>query len=83
MVSLYSLPDPTLLNKSYGTLRSCISGGVDSLIVIDVKKIHAVVAMVPHKPFGENSVPRYFVVEKPGLQIAELGGQREEVPEDE
>jgi hypothetical protein len=83
MVSLYSPPDPDLLNKSYGTLRSCLPGGNESLRVIDVKHIHAVIAMIPHHPFGTNSEQHYFVVEKPGLEVAELGGQEEEVPDDE
>lgn len=83
MVSLYSPPDPTLLNESYNTLRSCVPGGHNSLRVIDVKMIHSVIAMVPHRPFGPNLDQRCFVVEKPGLELAELGGHREDVPDDE
>jgi len=45
--------------------------------VIDVKTIRAVIAMVPHKPFPEDTRQRYFVVEKPGLDVAYLGGNIE------
>jgi len=54
-----------------------------SLRVIDVKMIHSVIALVPHRPFGPNLDQRYFVIEKPGLELAELGGHREDVPDDE
>jgi hypothetical protein len=83
MVSLYSPPNPTLLKESYNTLRSSVSGGPNSLRVIDVKRIHSVIAMVPHRPFGPNSEQHYFVVEKPGLELAELGGHRDDVPDDD
>jgi hypothetical protein len=43
----------------------------------------AVVAMVPHQPFPGDSVERFFVVEKPGLDIASLGGSTESVPDEE
>lgn len=52
-------------------------------MVIDVKYISSVIVMVPHQPFGEDSVQRYFVVEKPGLEVACLGGAEERVPENE
>lgn len=51
-------------------------------MVVDVKCISHVIAMVPHQPFGD-SIQRYFVVEKPGLEIACLGGVEEQVPENE
>jgi hypothetical protein len=73
MVSFYSLPHQELLELSYNTLLSCTHE--KDLKVIDVRSIHAVVAMVPHQPFpGE---PRYYVVEKPGLDITSLGGSTE------
>lgn len=51
-------------------------------MVIDVKSIKAVVAMVPHQPFSD-SPERYFLVEKPGLDIAFLSGNVEDVPVEE
>jgi hypothetical protein len=49
-------------------------------MVVNVKEIHSVIAMVPHRPFHAESVfQRYFVVEKPGLEVASLGGMDERV----
>lgn len=72
-VSCYSPPHPGLLNASQGTLWSCTR--VESVKVIDVKHISAVVAMVPHQPFqGEEGEGRFFLVEKPGLDSSYIGG---------
>jgi hypothetical protein len=83
MVSCYSSPDQTLLEISYNTLRSCTYLGQSGLMVVDVKQISSVIAMVPHKPFDGDFVQRYFVVEKPGLEVACLGGVEEQVPDSE
>jgi hypothetical protein len=83
MVSRYSSPHVGLLELSYHTLWSCTHQGDASLTVIDVKSISAVVAMVPHQPFAEDPVPRFFVVEKPGLDVASLGGNSESIPDEE
>lgn len=73
LVSCYSPPHPGLLEASQGTLWSCTR--VESVKVIDVKHISAVVAMVPHQPFpGEEGGGRFFLVEKPGLDITTIGG---------
>ena len=70
MVFFYSMPHQELLELSYNTLLSCTQEMVFK--VIEVQSISAVVAMVPHHPFpGEQ---HYFVVEKPGLDVASLGG---------
>jgi hypothetical protein len=82
MVSTYSAPNQHLFELSYCTLWSCTHGGDNSLVVIDVKSIEAVVAMVPHQPFRD-SPGRYFLVEKPGLDIAFLSGHVEDVPNEE
>jgi hypothetical protein len=68
---------------SYNTLMSCTYRGDESLIVVDAKAIIAVVAMVPHSPFPEDTTDRYFVVEKPGLDVAYLGGNVENVPDED
>lgn len=83
MVFSYSSPHAGLLGLSYHTLWSCTNQGDASLKVIDVKSIAAVVAMVPHQPFAEDPIQRFFVVEKPGLDVASLGGNIENVPDDE
>jgi hypothetical protein len=73
LVSCYSSPHPGLLKASRGTLWSCTQ--VESVKVIDVKQISAVVAMVPHQPFpGEEGEGRFFLVEKPGLDCSYIGG---------
>jgi hypothetical protein len=82
MVSVYSAPHQHLFELSYSTLWSCTHGGDNSLMVIDVKSIEAVVAMVPHQPFP-NSPGHFFLVEKPGLDIAFLSGHVEDVPNEE
>jgi hypothetical protein len=51
--------------------------------VINVESIKAVVAMVPHQPFEGEVAERYFVVEKPGLDVAMLGGYVEAVREED
>ena len=83
MVSCYSSPDQTLLDISYNTLWSCTYLGQSGLMVVDVKHISSVIAMVPHKPFDGDSIQWYFVVKKPGLEVACLGGVEEEVPDSE
>jgi hypothetical protein len=85
MVSMYSPPHAGLLTLSFDTLWSCIYQGNSSLRVIDAKSITAVIAMVPHQPFPEDSSPveHFFVVEKPGLDVSSLGGVTESAPEEE
>ncbi|KAF8810988.1 hypothetical protein BYT27DRAFT_7253126 [Phlegmacium glaucopus] len=81
MVVFYSLPHRDLLDLSYNTLLSCTPEM--GRRVIDVKSIRSVVAMIPHHPFPGDTQKRYFVVEKPGLDVAWLGGSTEVAPEEE
>ena len=81
LVSMYSQPDQALLEASSYTLWSCTYQGDAALKVINVKAIVGVVAMIPHQPFP-GSVGRFFVTEKPGLDVAHMGGIDEE-PTDE
>ena len=83
LVSLYSLPHEELLEYSHRTLLSCVYEGDAHLQVIDIKSIMSVVAMVPHNPFPGDSLDRFFVVEKPGLDVACLGGVVEVAPDEE
>ncbi|KAL6307024.1 hypothetical protein BKA93DRAFT_728601 [Sparassis latifolia] len=78
LISLYSQPHATLLEASSYMLWSLTSQGDTALRVVDVKAITAVVAMVPHNPFEEAGT-RFFVVEKPGLDVAHMGGNDEVV----
>ncbi|KAF9642967.1 hypothetical protein BDM02DRAFT_3104994 [Thelephora ganbajun] len=78
LISLYSAPDPALLETSSGTLLVCQYHGDNSLVLVEAQAIKSVVAMVPFMEKSEGSRPRchsgcFFVVEKPGLSLAELG----------
>jgi hypothetical protein len=59
---------------SFHTIASCTYED-DDIRIIDVKSITDVVAMVPHCPRLPSGVeePRYFMVEKPGLDVATFG----------
>ncbi|PIL32824.1 hypothetical protein GSI_04941 [Ganoderma sinense ZZ0214-1] len=87
LVSYYSAPDQTLLDLSHGTIWSCTAGGDTDLGIVDVRKIESVVAMIPHprpivpRPGDLDLSGRYCVVEKPGLEVAYLGGIEEDVEE--
>ena len=77
LVLPYSPLDPNLLALSHNTLYSCERLPEARLTVINVKSIKSVVAMIPHKvklPGRSFAEERWFVVEKPGLDVANMGG---------
>lgn len=75
------MPNTELLRVSSNTLCSCEYKGDDSLHFIDAKTIQAVVAMVPHTTaIGPGE--RYFLVEKPGFDVALMAGIEEELLEE-
>ncbi|KAG6914498.1 hypothetical protein DXG01_016921 [Tephrocybe rancida] len=84
-ISLYSRPDPELLESSSGTLWSCRHQGDAAVVVVDVKCIEAVVAVVPHSTgiLGAEWADRVFIVEKPGLDISIMSGVVEEIPDEQ
>lgn len=71
---MYSHPDRELLELSHHTVSSCRLL-VEDVRIIDVKSITDVVGMVPHRPTlpSGTTEDRYFLVEKPGLDIATFG----------
>ena len=78
LLSLYSAPDPNLLKISFNTLLVCHYRGDDNLALVKAQSIKSVVAMVPFMEKPEGGQPRrhngrFFVVEKPGLSLTELG----------
>ncbi|KAI0349119.1 hypothetical protein OH77DRAFT_1507564 [Trametes cingulata] len=92
MLSLFSPPDNTLLRESFGVLWACDYGGANSRLVVDAKSIVAVVAMVPLPLTGTEARDgqtaarygsRFFLVEKPGLDIAFLGGITQDIEGDD
>lgn len=81
LVSVYTEPDPTILRKSHNTLWSCEYKGDSSLRFVDVKTIQSVVAMIPHMPGIEgSSSERFFLVEKPGFDVAIMAGVEGDIP---
>jgi hypothetical protein len=85
LVSVYSKPDPHLLEISFNTLWSCEYKGDKALIFIDVKTILSVVSMIPHSPIlqGNTSHGWFFLVEKPGLDVALILGIEDDTRKDE
>jgi hypothetical protein len=70
-----------LLKLSVNTLWSCEYQGDSALIFIDVKSIQLVIAMIPHTPLidGQQASKCFFLVEKPGLDVAVMVGMEEEI----
>lgn len=83
VVSQYGPPHDALRRASSDTLLSCEAN--IRVSVVDVKKITSVVAMIPHNPIvgGIELGDRFYIVEKPGLDVAVLGGREEAVNEAE
>lgn len=81
MVSVYSSPDLEMLKESCNTVWACDYQGQAHLVVIEAKTITSVVAMVPFPAAGRGgvraaesarTVGKYFLVEKPGLEVATM-----------
>jgi hypothetical protein len=84
LVSVYSEPDIPHLKASNNTVWSCTYHGDAALAVIDVKTINAVVSMIPHvlpHP-SQPEVGRWFLMEMPGLDVAQMGGICEDLTEE-
>jgi hypothetical protein len=71
LVTIYSPPDQALLQDSSDTFYTCAYRGEAGLRVVRVPSIQSVVAMVPHTLVGEE---RFYMFEKPGMDLANLGG---------
>ena len=84
MLCPFSPPDEDILTYSLRTVLACTHLGDDTRQVVSVHDIVAVVAMIP-LPLNEDEASqpgaaaiyasRYFVVEKPGLEVAQLAGR--------
>ena len=73
--TLFSEPDLDLLNLSYSTVYACKL--TDHVTVFHVQRIEAIVAMIPYfKVMQDGNIitpeNEYFLLEKPGLEIAQL-----------
>ena|ERR1700690_956090 len=86
VVSILSSHHKGLFDLSNKTLRSCRDEGDLAIFIVDVKKIKSVVSMVPHYPVlpehdehdGEPHL-RWFLVEKPGLDVTHITEHGEDV----
>lgn len=79
LVSVFSPPDAHILEASSETLWIATYRGDLALRVIDVKTIISVVAMIP-LPMSDTegeSHTRFFLAEKPGLDISCVAGHVE------
>jgi hypothetical protein len=76
LVSIYSRPVHNILVESSNTLWACKHGGDDGLRVVEVTSIAACVSMqpLPHVPSDPEGSTFWFVVEKSGLEDAQLTG---------
>ena len=79
LISLYSDPHNNLLRLLHNTLWSCKYVGDLALRFIDIRTIKSVVAMIPHSPAigGQEARERFFMVEKPGFNVALIAGTEE------
>ena len=73
VIRTYSLPDDSLLKSSSHTLVS--STFLDKLVVVRIKSIKSVVGIIPHRLKCPSGVIEdcFFVMEKPGLDISQVG----------
>ncbi|TBU25335.1 hypothetical protein BD311DRAFT_669840 [Dichomitus squalens] len=92
MVSMFTQPDPAILNDTHGALMACRYQGDQSRKVVDVKDIISVVAMVPLAPrreeaedphFAELYTRRFFVVERLGFDMSWIGREERAADEDD
>ncbi|KIJ13585.1 hypothetical protein PAXINDRAFT_80791 [Paxillus involutus ATCC 200175] len=83
IIQLYSMPDLDLLKISSQTVPSCKL--LPDVIVLPIKQITSVIAMIPHQPTLPSGVtePRFFMVEKPGLDMSNLGVKYEGFEDDD
>ena len=80
LVTKYPLPDAEIICQSFGSLWvfKKQQPSEETLMVIEAQNIVAVVAIVP-LPGSDNL---WFLAEKPGLNVSEIGGKAEELTEE-
>ena len=82
VISVYSEPNARLIGVLHGTFISCQYFGDDTLVIVEAFCILSVVAMVPHELTNSWDNDRhFFVVEWPGLDVADLDWASEKVLE--
>lgn len=85
LVLLYLNLDIDLLRLLHDTLWLCEYQGDSALKVIDIRIIKSVVVMIPYLPAieGQEVCDHFFLVEKPGFDVALIVGTEESIPSDE
>lgn len=86
-VSLYTAPDPGMLQESHNTLLVCRYEGDAALVVVDAKSILSVVAMPPLPltiaEISSNTDGKFdnlfYVCDKPGLETMHYAGADEDM----
>jgi hypothetical protein len=78
LLLIYSPPDPEMLQDSHNTVWLCWHGG-GGYRVVKAKQLFSVVGMIPDDE--ENDPGLFFLVEKLGLEVAQLGGAEDELTE--
>ena len=73
LVSLWTLLDMEMLKESFDMVYSCVYMDQMYLHVRDVKTITSIVAMVSMTLCDKDHSSRFFLLEKPGLEITHLG----------
>lgn len=81
--SVFSPPDSDLLRSSFGVVYACHYQGDNNLEVFRACDIKSVVAMIPFFQVMEDGTiftpeTEHFLIEKPGLEIAQTLGMVEE-----
>ncbi|KIJ57736.1 hypothetical protein HYDPIDRAFT_103912 [Hydnomerulius pinastri MD-312] len=71
LVSVFGHPRIDLLEESSGTYFACKHLGDNGLAVVKATTINSVVSMIPHLLDGEEY---WYMFEKPGMDVADLGG---------
>ncbi|KAI0707469.1 hypothetical protein C8T65DRAFT_576764 [Cerioporus squamosus] len=92
MVMPFSDPDRAILEESHYTDIVCEYRGDNARVVVDAKEIASAIGMVPVPLTDEEErepgarqryARRFFVVEKPGLDVANMGGSPQDREDDD
>jgi hypothetical protein len=67
------MPDEALRQYAQGVLTVCKYQGEQSLAVIEIESISAVVGMVPFHEQVESHDPRFYLAERLGLDVYDSG----------
>ena len=78
VISVYGPPDQVMLEESFHTLHACSYMGQEGLVCVPHHAILTVISMQPLPPLPGDPENLWFVVEKGGLDDAQLDGY--EVP---